>query len=118
LPEEDVLGDGQVGRNAELLVHHADAGGVRVARPSGKRTGWPSSRKRAVELGVHAGDDLHQRALAGAVLANETVDLAGMKREVDTTKRFDAAEALRDALEFQDGPCPESNVRLETQIRK
>jgi hypothetical protein len=31
------------------------------------------------------------------------MDLAGQKREVDTTKRFDAAEALRDALQFNDG---------------
>ena len=47
---------------------------------------------------MHAGDDLHQRAFSRAVLADETMDLAGQKREIDPTKRFDAAEALRDLL--------------------
>ena len=32
LAEIDVLGDRQVGHDAQLLVHHADAGGQRVAR--------------------------------------------------------------------------------------
>jgi hypothetical protein len=30
--EKDVLGHGQVRHDAEFLVHHADAGGQRVAR--------------------------------------------------------------------------------------
>ena len=30
--EEDVLGDREVGHDAQLLVHHADAGGERIAR--------------------------------------------------------------------------------------
>jgi hypothetical protein len=49
------------------------------------------------------------------------VDLAGKKREVDTTKRFDAAEALRDALEFQDGLLTLRHARSDLggfQIRK
>ena len=52
---------------------------------------------------MHAGDDLHQRRLAGAVLADETMDLAGEQREVDPAKRLDAAEGLRDPLQFKDG---------------
>jgi hypothetical protein len=48
------------------------------------------------------------------------MDLAGIKREVDTTKRFDAAEALRDALQFQDGLLSHDHESsdLEAQIRK
>ena len=65
---------------------------------------------------MHAGDDLHQRALAGAVLADETVDLAGGEREVDVAQRLDAAERLRDAVQFEEGlsvPCG-----MLAQIRK
>ena len=32
LAEKDVLGDGEVGHDAQLLMHHADAGGQRIAR--------------------------------------------------------------------------------------
>ncbi|MGY4337843.1 hypothetical protein ACVWW3_002749 [Bradyrhizobium sp. LM2.9] len=34
-------------------------------------------QEAAGEFGVHAGDDLHQRAFSRAVLADETMDLAG-----------------------------------------
>ena len=51
--------------------------------------------------GMDAGDDLHHRALAGAVLAGQTMDLAGEQREVDASKRLDAAKRLRDARQFE-----------------
>jgi hypothetical protein len=47
---------------------------------------------------MHTGDDLHQRAFPGAVFADETMDLAGGKREVDPAQRLDAAEGLRDLV--------------------
>ena len=37
-------------------------------------------------LGVDAGDDLHEGRLAGPVLADEAVDLAGAQHEVDVAK--------------------------------
>ncbi len=89
--QEHVLGHRQVGRDAELLMHHGDAGRVRVAHRAEVRL-LAVEQEAAGEIGVHAGDDLHQRAFAGAVLADETVDLAGREREIDTTKRLDAAE--------------------------
>ena len=46
---------------------------------------------------VDAGDDLHRRALAGAVLADETVDLAGAQGKIDVPQGLDTAEGLRDA---------------------
>ncbi len=52
-------------------------------------TGWPNDTVFAVDLDgagvglVHAGEDLHQRGLAGAVLADEAEDLAGAQLEVD-----------------------------------
>ena len=50
---------------------------------------------------MDAGDDLHHRALAGAVLAGQPVDLAGEQGEVDASKRLDAAKRLRDPLKFE-----------------
>ena len=100
--EKDVLGDRQIGRDAELLMHHGDAGRVRIARRA--EMGFlPVEHEAAREFRMHAGDDLHQRAFAGAVFADETMDLAGVQREVDTAKRLDAAEGFRDASQFEDG---------------
>ena len=53
--------------------------------------------------GVHAGDDLDQRRLAGAVLAEERVHLAGEDVEVDVLEHADAGEGLRDAGERDEG---------------
>ncbi|MDA8248724.1 MAG: hypothetical protein M0Z28_06040 [Rhodospirillales bacterium] len=43
------------------------------------------------------GHDLGQRGLAGAVLAQQRVDLAGNQREIDVTDGGDAAVFLDDA---------------------
>ena len=91
LPRNTFSATVRVGRDAELLMHHGDAGGARVARRAETRL-LAVEQEAAGEFGMHAGDDLHQRAFPGAVLADETVDLAGREREVDPTKRFDAAE--------------------------
>src|SRR5262245_34754420 len=48
-----------------------------------------------------AGDDLHERGLAGAIVAHEPDDLASFEREVDVRQRLDGAEMLRDALQFE-----------------
>jgi hypothetical protein len=52
---------------------------------------------------VHAGEDLHQRRLAGAVVADQGDDLALIDIEVDVGQRPDGAEAFRDASDGQDG---------------
>src|SRR5437879_10061575 len=83
-------------------MNHGDTGRARVAYRS--KTGLPPiQHETARELRMHAGDDLHQRALAGAVFADETMDLAGGEHEVNATERLDAAEGLRDLLQFEDG---------------
>ena len=55
----------------------------------------------ALIAGMHAGYDLHERALAGAVLADETVDLADLQRKIDGAQGLHAAERLGDAGEFE-----------------
>ncbi len=54
-----------------------------ASRAERKCTGAAVDAHGALIVGMHAGDDLHQRALAGAVLADEAVDLARAQREVD-----------------------------------
>ena len=49
----------------------------------------------------HAIDDLDQRALAGAVLAEQRMDLAGQDLEIDAVVGEAAREVLDDALERQ-----------------
>ena len=75
------------GRCSKLLMHHADAGVQRVAGRAEAHL-LAVELHRAGDIRMHAGDDLHQRRLAGAVLADEAVDLAGAQREIDVAKRL------------------------------
>ena len=49
---------------------------------------------------VDSREDFDQRALAGAVLARERMDFAGVEAEVDPAQHFDGAEALSDATKL------------------
>ncbi len=98
--EKDILGDAQFRRDAELLMHHADAGGQRIARRAEMDLLAVDAHAPGVG-GMDAGDDLHHRALAGAVLAGQAMDLAGQQSEIDASKRLDAAKRLRDARQFE-----------------
>ena len=75
LAEEDVLGDGQDGDEHEVLVDHADAAGDGVGR-----AGDPDRRPVEEDLALvgrgQPVQDVHQGRLAGAVLAEQGVDLA------------------------------------------
>ena len=50
---------------------------------------------------VEAGGDVHQRGLAGAVLAEERMDLAGEDGEIRRRQRHEAVERFRDSGEFE-----------------
>ena len=52
---------------------------------------------------IGAGQDLHQRRLAGRVVADEAEDLAGIEHEVDVAQRLHGAERLLDAAHLDDG---------------
>jgi hypothetical protein len=49
-----------------------------------------------------AGDDLHKRRLAGAVVTHETDHLSREDLQVDAAQRSDRAEFLADIRQFQD----------------
>ncbi len=98
--EHDVLGHAEDGDEHEVLVHHADAGAHRVA-------GTLEVLHLAVEKDgslfcrVQAVEDVHERRLACAVLAEQTVDLSGLHHEIDVVVGDETAEPLRDPAEFE-----------------
>ena len=94
--DEDVLGDRQVREEARLLVDDRDTERPGVGGPVDLRRLAIQKDRPAVGL-VDAGQDLDQRALAGAVLADQGVDLAGQEGERDVVERLGRREALRDA---------------------
>ncbi len=111
LAQEDVLGDRQVGRQGGLLVDHRDAMRGGDPRVVGR------DRRAVDEDRAAVGRDLarqhpHQRRLAGAVLAEERVDLAGLEIEVDPLQRAHAAERPRDVLQFDERAHRQVLVRL------
>ena len=52
---------------------------------------------------VHAGDDLDQRRLAGAVLADQGVDRAGLDAQAAGAQGDDGAERLGDVAQLERG---------------
>ncbi len=98
--EVEVFRNGALGEQVELLVDDAHAGGASL-------TGVGEDVLDAVELEhavgrrVHAGDDLHERRLAGTVLADDGVHLTGGHVEVDALQHGHAVERLADAAQGQ-----------------
>ena len=76
--ETQILGDREVGAERELLVHHADAGGKRVARSAECDLASVDEQSSAVGR-VDAGENLPERALPGAILAAERVARAARR---------------------------------------
>ena len=83
--EHDVLGDGERLDEPEVLVHHPDTGVERVARRV-ELDRLPVQLELALVGAVEAREDVRQRALAGAVLAEQRVNLADARLEVDARR--------------------------------
>jgi hypothetical protein len=100
--EGEVLGRGQLGDDGEVLVHHADAQAARlggVARSDGATV---EANLAGVGLG-QAVENVHQRRLAGAVLAQEGVNLAAAQIEAHARQRLQRAEADGDVAQGEQG---------------
>jgi hypothetical protein len=97
---ENVGRDAEVRQAQHLLVDHADAvldGLARAGR--GKRLAAPAD---LAAIGLdQPGQDLQQRRLAGAVLADEGVRFALGDIEADAAQRVDGAKRFVDALETE-----------------
>ena len=105
--DEDVLGDREVGEQRRLLVDDRDAGGagVRGAGEHELRGRRPSISAPRVGL-MDAAEDLDERRLAGAVLADERVDLAAVQLERHALQRVHGAERLAGVDQAQHRGAP------------
>ena len=91
----DVLRDAQRADEAALLIDHGDAGvGGALLVQAGDRRAVELDRA-AVRL-IDAGDEVHERRLAGAVLADQRVHLAAPDLERHVVDRAHAGESLDD----------------------
>ena len=96
MAEPDVLLDGQVGDQRQLLEHGGDAAFARLVGVGGAKL-LAVDQDGAAVVADRAGQDLDEGALAGAVLAEQRVDLAGAGGELGFAQRDDAAVAFRQA---------------------
>ena len=69
----------------------------------GERSSTPPRGSNLAGLGAdEAAEDVHERRLAGAVLAEKGVHLAGPELEVDAVVRTNSWELLHDAAELDE----------------
>ena len=76
-----------------MLVDHADAAGDRIGRAGRCVTGSAVEQDLALVGRGQPVEDVHQGRLAGAVLAEQGVDLAGPDVEVDVVVGDDARDS-------------------------
>ena len=120
--EHDVLGGREDADEHEMLVHHPDAVAYRLAWV-GEMDGHPIDAYLA-GVGVQQPEEhVHQGALACAVLAQKSVDLALFYFEVDGIVGHEGAEPLGyvDELELHrslvDAPARETGARCSPVSR-
>ncbi len=103
LPREfaahEEIGDNvDIGAERQVLVDGLDAGGLGLGRGLGEE--FAALEQHAARRRLQpAGDDLDQRRLAGAVVAEQRHDLALADGEADALERFDGAVVLVDVVE-------------------
>jgi hypothetical protein len=93
--------DGEFVDQGEVLVDRVDPLRARVVDALGFVGPTVQPHAARVRL-LEAGEDLDQRRLAGAVVAQQSQHLALAQVQVDVAQRRDRAEALRDVLDAQD----------------
>src|SRR5581483_435570 len=98
--EHHVLRDRERSDETEVLVDHEDAGVDRVARR--REVDRPAVEPQlAFVRPVETGDDVRERALARAVLAEQRVHLPDRRGEVDVVVREHAGEPLREPPQLE-----------------
>ena len=99
--EHQVLEHGECGDQRRVLVHSADP---ELERPPRRRDGRldPLDADPAGVGAEQAGQNADQRRLAGAVLAEQAVHLAGAEGQVDVVVREHSGERLRDPDQLDD----------------
>ena len=100
--QKDILGHGEGGDETELLLDHADAGPVRVARTAEQPGLAADGNAPTVRYGRSC-EHAHERGFAGAIFAHQPVHRARDEVDRDIGERGDAAVADRDAARRQRG---------------
>ncbi len=98
--EVHVLDDVEVVAESEILVDDLDPEARRVLRPVDADR-LALEEDLAAVGGVRAGDGLHERGLARAVVADERHHLAAPDLEVDVGERLHRPEGLRDVTKLE-----------------
>ena len=98
--QEDVLADGLVRCEVELLVDGADAHLLGVVRGA-KGHRLPAQDDAALVVAVDAAQDLHQGGLARPVLAHQGHHLSPARPEVHLVQGLDARERLGDTRHLE-----------------
>ena len=88
--QHQILGDAEIRQKVELLMHDADAALLRIVRRL-RLVGRAVEGDRAAVRLVDAGQELDQRRLAGAVLAEHDMGFAACDRQRDVAQRDDAS---------------------------
>jgi hypothetical protein len=119
--QEDVFGDGEGADEVELLHHQMDAGLLGGAFVGGG-VGLSVEFERSRVGGGETGEDTGQGAFAGAVFADEGMDLTGEKVEVDAVQDGSGV-ALTEATHGEGGAhelrgvCGLSSVLCPPELR-
>ncbi len=100
--EDHILQDREVRHQREVLVDGADAEAQGIGR-RGDLDLRALDTDRAGVGRLHPGEDVHQGRLAGAILAEDRVDLARPEVERDAVIGHDRAEALADVAHLDEG---------------
>ena len=101
--EHDVFGNREWCHERELLVHHGDARHFGIAnRAEPAHLAVEQHLAGVRRMRVHAAEHSQQRGLAGAVLANQRVDLARAQIEVHPVERAHAGKGLADAAHLEE----------------
>ena len=101
--EEDVLAGGKARHQIEFLVDDGDAAVHRLTW-GGEDHFLVTQPQRAGVIAIDAGENLHQRRLARAILTGQRMHAPRAQRQVDTLEHADPGEALVDALECHQHP--------------
>ena len=112
-PDPDVLGHRHRVHQVQFLMDHGDAGIQRIQRRADIELAPGETHLAPVGV-IDAGDDLHQRGLARAVLAHQCVDRAGADLELNIIQRHDAGEFLADVIHLKDEFALKHAARIRT----
>ena len=102
VPEKDVFLNAEIRGEVQLLIDHGDPGAAGLERIT-------RVERDAIEFdgsgvgGMGPAEHLHEGALAGPVLADQGVDVAGLKRQVHAPQCLGGTEGLADVGQSKAG---------------